>query len=41
MKHISTAMWETLNRSRFANEKLAWDGVDSVEEVFITPQETL
>jgi hypothetical protein len=30
-------VWKTLSRSRFANEKLAWDGMDNEEQMFFTP----
>ncbi len=37
-KHISKAVWETLSRARFANEKLAWEGeVESKDDVFFMP----
>jgi hypothetical protein len=34
-------VWETLSISRFVNEKLAWDGVNSEEKLFFTPLESL
>ncbi len=30
-------MWATLSRTRNGDEKLAWDGVESEEDVFFTP----
>ncbi len=38
LKHVSNAIWETLNKARHVNEKLAWEGkVGSEDEVFFTP----
>lgn len=40
--HTSKAIWETLNKARFANEKLAWEGEDQNEDdIFFTPLESL
>ncbi len=41
LKRINIVVWETLSISRFVNEKLAWDGVNSEEKLFFTPLESL
>jgi hypothetical protein len=38
LKHISNAVWETLSKSRFANEILAWDGEESGDDIFLHHQ---
>jgi hypothetical protein len=30
-------MWETLSKTKNGHEKLAWDGVESEEDIFFTP----
>jgi len=37
LKHISNAVWGTLSKSRFANERLAWDGKENEDDIFFTP----
>jgi hypothetical protein len=34
-------MWETLSIIRNGDEKLAWDGLESEEDIFFTPPENL
>jgi len=34
--HINKVVWETLNRCWFGDERLAWDGKDSKNDVFYT-----
>jgi hypothetical protein len=37
LKHISNAVWETLSKLRFANERLAWDGKGNEDDIFFVP----
>jgi hypothetical protein len=42
LKHVSNVAWETLNKARHVDEKLAWEGkVGSEDEVFFTPQKNI
>lgn len=37
-KRTTKIVWETLNKARFVNEKLDWEGeVESKDDVFLTP----
>jgi hypothetical protein len=36
-KCISKAIWETLSQSIYGDEKLAWDGKESNDEIFYMP----
>jgi len=37
LKCISIIVWKTLSRSTYVDERLAWDGVESEEDILFTP----
>jgi hypothetical protein len=36
-KKIELAIWETLSKAQYANEKLAWGDGDFEDQIFYTP----
>lgn len=37
LKHIGIVVWKTMSKSTYVDERLAWDGVESGENILFTP----